>query len=158
MNIIRWDPYRDFSQLTERFNRAFGLPATPERDEELSLGSWIPPVDIVEEKDRITLTAELPGFQPREVEVQMEGGVLTVKGERKREEEKEGRNYHRVERSYGHFLRSFTLPNNVDRDAIKAHFADGLLTIELPKREEARPRQIQISAEAPQKAIDVKKG
>jgi HSP20 family protein len=157
MNIIRWDPYRDFSQLAEHVNRALGVPAARDRDEELSLGSWIPPVDIVEEKDRILLTAELPGFQPKEVEVQMEGGVLTVKGERKREEEKEGRNYHRVERSYGQFLRSFTLPNNVNRDAIKASFADGLLTIELPKREEARPRQIQISAEAPQKAIDVKK-
>jgi len=157
MNIVRWDPYRDFSQLTERFNRAFGLPATRERDEELSLGSWIPPVDIAEEKDRITLTAELPGFAPDQVEVQMEGGVLTVKGERKMEEEKEGRNYHRVERAYGHFLRSFTLPNNVDRDAIKASFADGLLTIELPKREEAKPRQIRITAEGPQKSIDVKK-
>ena len=87
----------------------------------------------------------------------MEGGVLTVKGERKREEDKEGRNYHRVERSYGQFVRSFTLPNNVNRDAIKAKFADGLLHIELPKREEAKPRQIQISAEAPQKAADVKK-
>ena len=116
-----------------------------------------PPVDIAEEKDRIVLTAELPGFQPKDVEVQVEGGVLTVKGERKMEEEKDGRNYHRVERSYGHFLRSFTLPNNVDREAIQAHFADGLLTIELPKREEAKPRQIRISAEAPQKAVDVKK-
>lgn len=160
MNIIRWDPYSELTSLADRVHRAFGrfgLPTTGLRDEELSLGTWMPPVDIAEEKDRITLTAELPGFQPDQVEVQMEGGVLTLKGERKMEEEKEGRNYHRVERSYGQFVRSFTLPNNVDRDAINARFADGLLTIELPKREEAKPRQIQITAEAPQKAIDVKK-
>ena len=156
MNVIRWDPYRDLTSLADRVNRAFGVPTTPTRDEEISLGSWIPPVDIVEEKDRITLTAELPGFQADQVEVQMEGGVLTLKGERKLEEEKEGRNYHRVERSYGQFVRSFTLPNNVDREAIQASFADGLLHIELPKREEAKPRQIKIAAEAPKKAIDVK--
>jgi HSP20 family protein len=157
MNVIRWDPYRDLTSLADRVNRAFGTPATPTRDEEISLGSWIPPVDIVEENDRITLTAELPGFQADQVEVQMEGGVLTLKGERKLEDEKEGRNFHRVERSYGQFVRSFTLPNNVDRDAIKASFADGLLHIELPKREEAKPRQIKIAAEVPKKAIDVKK-
>ena len=157
MNVIRWDPYRELSSLAERVNRGFGTPAARTRDEEISLGSWIPPVDIAEEKDRIVLTAELPGFQPQQLDVQMEGGVLTLKGERKFEEENEGHNYHRVERSYGQFVRSFTLPNNVDRDSIKATFADGLLHIELPKREEAKPRQIKITAEAPKKAIDVKK-
>ena len=157
MNVIRWEPYRELSSLADRLTRAFGVPVPRTRDEEINLGSWIPPVDIAEENDRIVLTAELPGFQPDEVEVQMEGGVLTLKGERKFEEEKEGRNYHRVERSYGQFVRSFTLPNNVDRDSIKASFVDGLLHIELPKREEAKPRQIKITAEAPNKAIDVKK-
>ena len=156
MNVIRWEPYRELSSLAERVNRAFGVPVPRTRDEEISLGSWIPPVDILEENDRIVLTAELPGFQPQQVEVQMEGGVLTLKGERKFEEENEGRNYHRVERSYGQFVRSFTLPNNVDRDSIKASFADGLLHIELPKREEAKPRQIKITAEDPKKAIDVR--
>jgi HSP20 family protein len=156
MNVIRWDPYREMTSLADRVNRAFGVPTAQTRDEEISLGAWVPPVDIVEEKDKITLTAELPGFQADQVEVQMEGGVLTLKGERKLEEEKEGRNFHRVERSYGQFVRSFTLPNNVDRDAIKASFADGLLHIELPKREEAKPRQIRIEASSPKKAIDVK--
>lgn len=157
MNVIRWDPYRELSSLADRVHRAFGAPAPRGRDEELNLGTWIPPVDIVEEKDRITLTAELPGFQPDEVEVQMEGGVLTLKGERKFEEEKEGRSYHRVERSYGQFVRSFTLPNNVDRESIKASFNDGVLTIALPKREEAKPKQIKITADAPSKPIDIKK-
>jgi len=157
MNLTRWDPYRELNTLSDRFTRAFGL-TTPERnrDEELSLGSWLPPVDIAEDKDKITLTAELPGFKEDQIEIQMEGGVLTLRGERKFEEEKDGRNFHRVERSYGQFVRSFTLPNNVNRDAIKANFADGLLKIELPKHEEAKPRQIKISADSDKKAIDVK--
>jgi len=146
MNVIRWDPYRDLSSFADRFNRALGTVAGRERDEELNLGTWIPPVDISEDKDRITLTAELPGFSEDQVEVQMEGGVLTIRGERKFEDEREGRNFHRLERSYGTFVRSFTLPNNVDRENIHASFKNGLLEIELPKREEARPRQIKIGS------------
>ena len=147
MNLVTWDPYRELSTLQDRFSRVFGggLPRR-ERDEELSLGAWIPPVDIVEEKDRILMTAELPGFKENEIEIQMEGGVLTLRGERKSETEKEGRTFHRMERSYGQFVRSFTLPNNVDRERIKANFANGLLEIELPKLEEAKPRQIKIAA------------
>lgn len=146
MNVVRWDPYRDLSSFADRFNRALGSAAGRERDEELNLGTWIPPVDISEDKDRITLTAELPGFTEDQVEVQMEGGVLTIRGERKFEDEQEGRNFHRLERSYGTFVRSFTLPNNVDRENIRASFSNGLLEIELPKREEARPRQIKVSS------------
>ena len=160
MNLVTWDPYREISSIHNRFNRIFGGALTPrERDEELSLGAWIPPVDIVEEKERILLTAELPGFQEKDIDVQMEGNLLTLRGERKSEVEKEGRTFHRVERSYGQFFRSFTLPNNVDRDRIKAKFANGLLEVELPKREEARPKQIKISdgsGEKPKKEIDVK--
>ena len=159
MNVIRWDPYRDLSSFADRFNRALGTVAGRERDEELNLGTWIPPVDISEDKERITLTAELPGFREDQVDVQMEGGVLTIRGERKMEEEKEGRNFHRLERSYGHFVRSFTLPNNVDRDNIRAHFNNGLLEVEMPKREEAKPRQIKIGTgqeSKKQKQIDVR--
>src|SRR5262249_1320952 len=134
--------------------------ARRERDEEMSLGAWIPPVDIVEEKDRILLTAELPGFQEKDIQIQMEGGVLTIRGERRSEDQKEGRTFHRIERSYGEFVRSFTLPNNVDRENIKASFHNGLLEVELPKREEAKPRQIKISAGedngGKKDAIDVK--
>jgi HSP20 family protein len=159
MNVVRWSPYRDLSSLADQFNRALGTVPGRERDEELSLGAWIPPVDIAEDKDRITLTAELPGFREDQVRIQMEGGVLTIRGERKFEEEKNGRNFHRVERSYGQFVRSFTLPNNVDRDQIRASFDNGLLKIELPKSEEARPREIKISghtSDSPdRKAIDV---
>ncbi|MGH9369652.1 MAG: Hsp20/alpha crystallin family protein [Thermoanaerobaculia bacterium] len=122
----------------------------------MSLGAWLPPVDIAEDNDRITLTAELPGFSEDQIEVQMEGGVLTLRGERLFEESKEGRSYHRVERSYGQFVCAFTLPNNVDRENIKATFSDGLLEIALPKREDAKPRQIRISAGEEKKTVDVK--
>jgi HSP20 family protein len=161
MNLVTWDPYRELSTLQDRVSRIFGAsPIRRDRDEEMSLGTWIPPVDIVEEKDRILMTAELPGFQEKDIEVQMEGGVLTLRGERKSESEKEGRTFHRMERSYGQFVRSFTLPSNVDRENIKANFSNGLLQIEMPKREEAKPRQIKISAGSgngqKKEAIDVR--
>jgi HSP20 family protein len=155
MNLVTWDPYRELASMPDRFQRLFRR----DRDEEISLGTWIPPVDIMEEKDRILLTAELPGFKENDIEVQMEGGVLTIRGERKSEAEKEGRKYHRVERVYGQFVRSFTLPNNVDREHIKATFDRGLLKIEMPKSEEAKPRQIKISGgdgEGKKETIDVK--
>ncbi len=155
VELVSWDPYREFRSLAERVNRAASASAA-RRDEEMSLGAWLPPVDISEEKDRIVLTAELPGFKEDQIELQVEGGVLTLRGERKFEEEKEGRNYHRVERSYGQFVRSFTLPSNVDRENVKASFANGLLEITLPKREEAKPRQIQVTPGAETKTMDVK--
>jgi len=155
MDLIRWDPYRDARTFQDRFNRAFGV-TRPDREEELNLGSWIPPVDISEDKENIVLTAELPGFKEDQLDIQMENGVLTIRGERTMEDEKSGKNYHRVERSYGQFVRSFTLPNNVNRDNIQARFENGLLHIELPKSEEAKPRQIRIAGEGRKKEIDVK--
>ena len=149
MNYPTFDPYRELSSLPDRLNRILGGGGTArrERDEEMSLGAWIPPVDIEEDKEKIALTAELPGFKEDQIEIQLEGGVLTIRGERKFEGEKQnGKNFHRVERAYGQFIRSFTLPNNVDREKVRADFSDGLLRIEIPKREEAKPRQIKISA------------
>ena len=152
MNLMRFDPYRDLASLEDRLHRAFG--ATERRDE--SLAAWAPPVDIAEEKDRILITAELPGFRQDQISVQMENGMLTLSGERRFEKESAEKAYHRIERSYGQFVRSFSLPNNVDRDKIKAKFADGLLQLELPKREDAKPRTIQISGGSPPETIDVK--
>ena len=143
MNYLTFDPYREFNRLQQRLFG--GTPTRRERDEEMSLGAWIPPVDIEEDQERIVLTAELPGFKEDQIDIQMEGGVLTIRGERKFEDKEDGKNYHRVERSYGQFVRSFTLPNNVDRERIQANFSNGLLRIELPKREEAKPRQIKIT-------------
>ena len=158
-DIVNWDPFRELRSIQDRFSRSLaGSPGRGDRDEEMSLGAWLPPVDISEDNDRIILTAELPGFSAEQVQIHMEGNVLTMRGERKFEEEKggKGRNYHRVERAYGQFLRSFTLPPNVDRDDIHARFNNGLLEIELPKKEEAKPRQIRITgAEKQNKPIDV---
>ena len=147
MNLTRWEPYREIATLQDRLNRVFGSAfGRTERDDEMSLAAWAPPVDIAEEKDRIVITAELPGFREDEIEIQSENGMLTLRGERKFEKESDGKSYHRVERSYGQFVRSFALPNNVDREKIKADFSNGLLKIELPKREDAKPRNIRITA------------
>jgi HSP20 family protein len=155
MNLMRWDPYREVSSVQDRLNRAFG--GRTERDDEMQLAAWAPPVDIAEEKDRILITAELPGFKENEIEIQTENGMLTLRGERKFEKETDGKSYHRVERSYGQFVRSFSLPNNVDREKIQATFRDGLLQVELPKREDAKPRTIKISpGPGKPETIDVK--
>ncbi|HTD52561.1 MAG TPA: Hsp20/alpha crystallin family protein [Thermoanaerobaculia bacterium] len=158
MNYLTFDPYREFHALQHR--HLGGTPARRERDEELSLGAWIPPVDIEEDNEKLVLTAELPGFKEDQIDLQVEGGVLTIRGERTFEDKQDGKNFHRVERSYGQFVRSFTLPNNVDRDNVKASFKDGLLSIELPKREEAKPRQIKVSGGnggSKKEAINVKR-
>ena len=160
MNLTRWEPYRELATLQDRLNRAFGSTyGRPDRDDEVSMAAWVPPVDIAEEKDRILITAELPGFKENEIEIQSENGMLTLRGERKFETKNDGKNYHRVERSYGQFVRSFALPNNVDREHIRAEFSDGLLRIDLPKREDAKPRTIKITpgnAEKKSDTIDVK--
>ena len=153
MNLMRFDPYREIASLQDRLNRVFGQ--TERRDE--SLAAWAPPVDIAEEKDRILITAELPGFQENDISIQTENGMLTLSGERKFEKETAEKAYHRIERSYGQFVRSFSLPNNVDREKIRARFVNGLLQVELPKREDAKPRTIKITAEASPGTVDVQK-
>jgi len=153
MNLMRFDPYREFASLQDRLSRV--LAPTERRDE--SLAAWAPPVDITEEKDRILITAELPGFREDQISIQMENGMLTLSGERTLEKESAEKAYHRVERSYGQFVRSFSLPNNVDRERIQARFTNGLLQVELPKREDAKPRTIKISGESAPSTIDVQK-
>src|SRR3984893_238189 len=140
MNLMRLE--RDLPSL----QGFFGTPRRHEREDEMNLAAWAPPADITEDKDRILITAELPGFKEDQIEIQTENGMLTLRGERRFEKEADGKSYHRVERSYGQFQRSFSLPNNVDREKIKAQFSDGLLRVELPKREDAKPRTIKISA------------
>jgi len=113
-------------------------------DAELSTRSWAPPVDIYETEDAIVLKAELPGVDPKDVEVRVEDNTLYLKGERQFEKEVKEQNYHRVERSYGSFARSFSLPNSISADKVKAEYKDGLLTLTMPKREEAKPKTIKI--------------
>ena len=108
------------------------------------MGAWAPAVDIYEKGTDVVLKAELPGLDPKDVDIRIENNVLTLKGERKIEDEIKQENYHRVERAYGGFTRSFTLPSTVDTTNVKADYKDGVLRITLPKREEAKPKQIQV--------------
>jgi HSP20 family protein len=148
MAIVRWEPFRDLLNLQERMNRMLGeyRGAAAASDDEWALGgSWAPVVDIYEQGNDIVLKAELPGVDPKDVDIRLENNVLALRGQRKFENEVKKENYHRVERSYGSFSRSFTLPSVVDQKSIKADFKDGMLTIVLPKREEAKPKQIEIN-------------
>jgi HSP20 family protein len=157
--VRRYDPFRDLAALQERMNRIFEdtLAGASRREDDALAATWAPPVDVLEKKDRIVLTAELPGFAEDQIQLRFEDGVLTLEGERRFEKEGDESRYHCVERSYGRFSRSFRLPANVDEEAISATFASGLLVVELPKREEARPKSIRIRTGGPGTApIDVK--
>lgn len=149
------DPFRELATLQDRMNRIFHDTMARGQDEEIFTGTWAPPVDIFETKDRIVLKAELPGFKEDQIQLRFDNGILTLEGERKFEKETGDENYHRVERSYGKFQRSFTLPTMIQNDKIEASFNNGVLTVSLPKREETKPKQIRIqTAAAP---IDVGK-
>jgi len=144
MAIVRWEPFRDLVTAQRDFDRLFREAFSGAGETELSTRSWAPPVDIYETEDDIVLKAELPGVDPKDVEVRVEDNTLYLKGERKFEKEVKEQNYHRVERSYGTFARSFSLPNSISADKVKAEFKDGLLTLTMPKREEAKPKTIKI--------------
>ena len=145
MAIVKWEPFRDLMTARKDFDRLFREAFSPLFGEtELSTRSWAPAVDIYETDNDIVLKAELPGVDPKDVEVRVEDNTLYLKGERKHEKEVKEQNYHRVERSYGSFARSFSLPNSINADKVKAEYKDGLLTLTLPKREEAKPKTIKI--------------
>jgi HSP20 family protein len=143
--ITRWDPFRDLTQLQHRMNRLFEENYAPKRQEELGFGSFMPAVDVYEDEHAITLKMELPGIDEKDVDIRIENNVLTVHGERKLEKEEKQENFQRVERQYGSFTRSFTLPNSVDTDNVKAHYDKGVLKIEMSKRAEAKPKQIKVN-------------
>jgi HSP20 family protein len=145
MAIVRWEPFRDLMTTQREFDRLFKEAFNPFFGEnDLSTRTWAPPVDIFEDENDIVLKAELPGVDPKDVEVKVEDNTLYLKGERKFEKEVKEENYHRVERSYGSFARSFSLPNSINAEKVKAEYKDGLLTLTLPKREEAKPKTIKI--------------
>ncbi len=148
MAIVRWEPFRDLASLQERMNRLFdesfkGINRTTE-DDWLLGGTWAPAVDIFEQEGNIVLKAELPGIDLKDVDIRLENNVLTLRGERKVDNEVKRESFHRIERAYGTFARSFTLPSTVDQQNIKADYKDGVLKVVLPKREEAKPKQITI--------------
>jgi len=148
--ITRWDPMRDMFGISERMGRLFEEVARRPlaRDEEDSLAVWAPAVDVRETADSLVLAVELPGIDPQNVEVAVENGRLSIKGERSFEKAVEGETYHRVERAYGSFERSFTLPSTFAADQIAATSKDGVLTLTIPKREEAKPRSIKVKVES----------
>jgi len=145
-SMIRWEPFRELATMRDRMGRLFGeFPGRPwATDEGLTAGLWNPQVDVYETADSIVLTADLPGMKEEEVDISVEGNLLTIKGERKKEEEIKEKDYFRVERSYGTFTRSFSLPPTVDPGKIDAAFSRGVLKITLPKREESKPKQIKV--------------
>lgn len=137
VRLTQWDPMRDMVRFMNDAMRYSG-------DREPVRGSWAPAVDIKETADALEITAEMPGLEPDQVEVSAENGVLTFRGERLREQASEGESFHRSERIYGSFERSFQIPRNVDAEQIEAGFDKGLLRLTLPKRPESRPRTIKV--------------
>lgn len=145
LNVTRWEPHRDLNHLHSSLSRLLGDVFTPIASVD-GVGAWLPPVDIVEEADRLVFRAEVPGVAKDDLDIKVENGTLVLRGEKKQERETEGENAHRVERTYGSFSRSFVLPSTVDADKVEARYRDGVLEIVLPKAEEAKPRRISIQA------------
>jgi len=147
MAIVKWDPFRDVVALQDRINRIFNdsFGRSRDLDDEVSLYDWRPPVDIYETNDGIVLKVELPGVNKDDVSVEVKENVLTLKGERLLDPEIKDEHYYRKERSFGKFNRSFSLQEPIKPDLIKAGFKDGVLTVEVPRPEEERPKQITVN-------------
>src|ERR1700682_2375768 len=144
--ITRYDPFREFVTLQDRMNRFFRDPRGPEgHDESLTTTAFAPPVDVYEDEHNITLKIEVPGIDEKDNDVRIENNTLTVHGERKIEQEEKEENYRRVERQYGSFTRTFTLPPTVDTDNVSGTYDKGVLKIQLAKKAEAKPKQIKVN-------------
>jgi HSP20 family protein len=148
-SLTRWDPFREFFTMqdrTNRMNRLFRELYSPECPEEaLTTTSFAPPVDVYEDEHTVTLKLEVPGIDEKDIDVRIEGNTLTVHGERKIEKEEKEENFIRIERQYGSFTRSFTLPSTVDPGQVSAHYDKGVLKINLAKKAEAKPKQIKVN-------------
>jgi HSP20 family protein len=154
--LTRWDPFRELTALQYRMNRLFEEQYGGGREESLTAGAFAPPVDIYEDEHSIQLKLEVPGIDEKDLDIRVENNVLTVSGERKFEKEEKEENFRRVERRYGSFSRSFTLPNTVNTDDIHADYNNGVLNVRLAKRAEAKPKQIKVNVGS-QKSIEGKK-
>jgi HSP20 family protein len=145
--LIRWDPFKEMEEMQSRFSKLFGL--TPARagnggQELMTVTEWAPSVDIIEDEKEWLVKADLPEVKKENVKVTVENGVLTITGERKFEKEEKDKKYHRIERSYGNFLRSFTLPDGAEGSKVNADFKDGVLKVHLPKSEKAMPKAVEV--------------
>lgn len=151
MDLTRNDPSRTLSQLRNELNRFLGEagPAWPTREEDESnivTSQWLPAVDIKEDADRFVLYADIPGVDPKDIDVTMENGMLTIRGERKTEQRQENERYTRYERAHGVFYRRFSLPDSANAEGIEAHGKNGVLEIVIPKTEAQRPRRITVES------------
>jgi HSP20 family protein len=144
--LTRWDPFREFTTLQDRMNRLFRDSFSDGREEALTTTSFAPAVDVYEDEHNVALKIEVPGIDEKDIDVRIENNTLTVHGERNFEKEEKEENYRRVERQYGSFTRSFTLPNTVDTEKVSANYEKGVLKVTLPKKAEAKPKQIRVSA------------
>jgi len=142
--LTRWEPFREFSTLQDRMNRLF-RDSYGSEDEALTSTAFAPPVDVYEDEHNITLKIEVPGIDEKEIDVRLENRTLSVHGERKFEKEEKEENFRRVERRYGSFTRTFTLPSTVDSENVTANYDKGVLKITLAKKTEAKPKQIKVN-------------
>jgi len=151
MTIVRWDPYREFAHLEDRLNRIFtDTYGRSSGDEGLMTGgAWVPPVDIYENGNHeLVLKAELPDMSREDIDITVDNGTLTIRGDKKLSSEVKEEQFHRIERRYGTFSRSFSLPQTVDTAKVAADYRQGVLTVRLPLREEAKPRQVKVDVAA----------
>lgn len=146
MAVTKWDPFKELTTIQDRINRLFDENMGKVRfpDLEIGTGAWNPAVDIYETKDNVVLKAELPGLEKKDFSIEIKDNLLILKGERKFEKETKEENYYRMERAYGFFSRSFTLPTTIDKEKVKAKYKDGVLEITVPKIESAKPKQINV--------------
>lgn len=147
MAIVKWDPFRELEEMSERLNRVFNRPALSRAGngkETMTAADWSPVVDVMETEKDYVIKAELPEVKKDDVKITVQDGVLTIHGERKSETEEKGKRFHRIERAYGTFVRSFSVPDSVDEANVTAEFTDGVLSLRLPKTEKARPRAIEV--------------
>ena len=143
--LTRWDPFRELNTLQDRMSRLFQEVAPGREDDLMNTGSFVPPVDVYEDEHAITLKLEVPGVEQKDIDIRLENNTMTIRGERKFDKEEKEENFHRIERRYGSFSRSFTLPNTVDTEQCNAEFENGVLKVKLAKRAEAKPKQIKVN-------------
>lgn len=144
--LTRWDPFKEMDELTRRLGSVLGLSAQRHGNgkEDMTVAQWLPLVDITEDDQAYLIKAELPEVKKEAVKVTVENGVLSISGERKFEKEDQNKRYHRIERSYGSFTRSFAVPDDADDSSVSAEFKDGVLTVRLAKSEKARPKSVEV--------------
>ena len=144
MAIVKFDPWREIEDMFDRYTRAISFPRKSTTGEIATIADWSPQVDIAETPKEFTIKAEIPEVKKEDVKVSIDSGVVTIQGERKQEKEEKDKKFHRIERFYGSFSRSFSLPENIDANAAQATFKDGVLTLQIPKTAAAQPKAIEV--------------